>query len=229
MKKTIYTLDVDGYAPDIVELTRPLLERYAKKIGADLHVINTRKWPDAPPVYEKLQIFELAQQHDNDWNIFFDADALIHPDAPDLTNLLPQDTVANNWYDFAPNRWAYRDDRNFLRDGRHIGCGNWLAVASRLCIDYWHPLDDLSIEDAVARIYPIQAERLNGVSAEHLIDDFTCSRNIAKYGLKYTTIRGWLKDHKDGIANGDYFWHEYLLTRAEKVQSIRATLMRWRL
>lgn len=68
-KKTVFTLNVDGYAPEITALTYPLIEAYAEKIGADFHIISERKFPEWPVTYEKLQIFELAREMGNDWNI----------------------------------------------------------------------------------------------------------------------------------------------------------------
>jgi hypothetical protein len=45
LKKTIFTLNIDNYAPEIRDITRPLLERYAKKIGADIYDIEDRNFP----------------------------------------------------------------------------------------------------------------------------------------------------------------------------------------
>jgi hypothetical protein len=47
-KTTLYTLDVDGYAPDITRLTRPFLKHYAAKIGAELFIIDQRRSPAWP-------------------------------------------------------------------------------------------------------------------------------------------------------------------------------------
>ncbi|HWB97853.1 MAG TPA: hypothetical protein VG672_14160 [Bryobacteraceae bacterium] len=46
IKKTVYTLNIGDYAPEICALTYPLMEAYARKIGADFHVIRERKFPD---------------------------------------------------------------------------------------------------------------------------------------------------------------------------------------
>ena len=52
MKKTIYTLALRGYAPDLVAVTFQLMKAYAKKIEADFVVIEDRKYPDKYPTYE---------------------------------------------------------------------------------------------------------------------------------------------------------------------------------
>ena len=224
-KKTIFTLNVDGYAPEITALTYPLIEAYAEKIGADFHIIGERKFPEWPVTYEKLQIFELAQQMKNKWNIYIDSDALVHPDTPDLTSLLPRNTVAHFANDFAPVRW--KSDRFFQRDGRHLGSGNWLAVASDLCVDLWRPLDDLIMTEAIANIYPTVPERVSGlVNRSHLIDDYTLSRNIARFGLKFDTFRKIFIEagFKDG---GNFFYHHYLFPTDQKVVEMRKVLRTW--
>ena len=221
IKKAVFTLNVDNYAPEITALTYPLLEAYAKKIGADFRIISERKHPEFPSVYEKVQIRELGEG--NDWNIYIDSDALVHPDTFDITEHLHKDTVMHHGSDMAGNRWTY--DRFFRRDGRHIGSGNWLAVASDWCTpEFWAPLDDLTYEQALQNIHPIQNEIKCGITASHLIDDYTMSRNIAKYGLKFTTFFEIMKKLNH---NGEYFWHQYLVGTEEKVKQMNEVLVRW--
>ena len=237
-KKTIFTLNVDGYAPEITALTYPLIEAYADKIGADFHIISERKFPEWPVTYEKLQIYELAQQMENDWNIYIDSDALVHLDTPDVTKLLPRDTVAHFGKDVAPVRW--KTDKYFERDGRHFGTGNWFTVASDLCLDLWRPLDDLTPEQAIANIRPTVFETISGViNRAHLIDDYVLSRNIARFGLKATTFRqifsklGY-KEVRDAIGrviqnDGGYFlYHQYLLPQDQKVVEMKKVLRNWK-
>jgi hypothetical protein len=224
IKKAIFTLRVDDYAPEICELTFPLLHNYANKIGAEFVVIDQRRFPDWPPVYEKLQIYELAQEMQNDWNIYIDADALIHPDLMDLTTMLSKDTVAHHGSDFASQRWKY--DRFFLRDGRHIGSGNWFTIASDWCVDLWRPLDDLTLDEACINISPTLQERLSGCfDSSHLIDDYTLSRNIAKYGLKFVTIRKLLSDIDPNLQG--LFWHQYLVKADQKLLEMKQMLKTW--
>jgi hypothetical protein len=224
-KKTIFTLNLNGYAPEITDLTYPLIEAYARKIGAGIHTITERKFPEWPITYEKLQIFELAQKMENDWNIYIDSDTLVHPDTPDLTAMLPRDTVGHFWSDFAPVRW--KPDRFFERDGRNIGSGNWLAVASNLCVDLWRPLDDLTPQQAIANIFPTVAEQRSAVvERSHLIDDYVLSRNIAKYGLKFRRIKE-LFDEAGFEKGGYFFYHQYLYNTAQKVVELKKALRTW--
>lgn len=224
MKKIIFLLDIDDYAPDIKVITYPLIERYAKRIGADIHRITERKWPDYPVVYEKLQIHELAPKLGADWIIYIDSDALVHPDMPDFTELLPRDTVLQNGYDFVLNRIDIDD--YFRRDGRFIGTCNWFTIASIAMLDLWKPADDLTLEEMEKRMHCIQIEK-NAVNMEdgHLIDDFVLSRNVARFGLKYMTVPQMLA--KFGREGYCYLYHEYLIDRAEKVRRLTMMRDRW--
>lgn len=225
VRKTIFTVNVDDYAPEVTAITYPLIKRYADKIRADFHVITERKYPEFPPAYEKLQIFGLGPQMRNEWNIYLDSDALVHPDMVDPTVVLPRDTVMHHGHDFAPIRWRY--DRFFLRDGRHIGSGNWFTIASDWCIDLWKPLDDMTLEEALDNIFPTQQERDSGlIDPAHLLDDYTLSRNIAKFGLKFISFRQLMT--KYGWDNGTPFlWHHYTIPIEAKVLEMNRLLKHW--
>lgn len=220
MRKTLFTLNIDHYAPEITALTYPFLRRYAHKIGAEFQVISERKFPAWPVVYEKLQIFELGR--DNDWNIYIDSDALVHPDMFDVCDHLAANTVAHNASDMAGNRWRY--DRFFRRDGRHIGSCNWFTVASGECIDLWRPLE-IPLEEAMANIFPIVSEsNAECFGKEHLIDDYTLSRNIAQFGLKFSTVRAIMERNQD---RGNYLWHVYTVGRQEKLKQLKEVMRVW--
>jgi hypothetical protein len=224
MTKTVYTLNVENYNPDITALTYPLLKRWAQKIGAAFHVITERKFPYWPPVMEKLQLFDLGKQHKNDWNIYIDSDALVHPDFFDPTDYIQKDMVLHNGADFAGHRWSY--DEYFRRDGRHISSCNWFAVASDWCLDLWHPPENLTLEDALARIHPTVEELSTVITADHLIDDYLLSRNIARFGLKFKTVLTLTEEIK---APGNYLWHQYVLKEPEKIEQMKMVLRDWKL
>lgn len=204
MKKTIFTLSVDNYSPMVTDITFPWLKRYAKKIGADFQVITNRKFRSdgLPSVIEKLQIFELGRK--SDWNIYIDADCLVHPDFFDVTELLTPDTVLHNATDFALNRFKYDD--YFRRDGRNIGSCNWFTIAHRQCLDLWRP-PDISYKQAIRNIRPVRTETRNKIKPEHLLDDYILSRNIARFGLKVKLLRDLLTQLGNG--NGEYLWHPF--------------------
>jgi len=221
MKKVLYSLDVGGYAPEITEITFPIFREYAAKIGADFQVIGERKFPDFPPVYEKFQIWDLAGKNGADWHLFFDADALIHPDMFDVTAVVGKGVTLSVGTDFAPTR--FEPDEYFLRDGRWIGKGNWCLAASDWCLDIWRPLEDLTLEEAVSRIHPTADERAFGIRAEHLIDDYVVSRNIARFGLKHMLIPDICRD----VGASWQVWHNYKATIEEKAVAMRQALIAW--
>lgn len=168
MKKTVYTLCVDQYMPDLCALTLPNHAEYAERIGADFQIITKRWYPGWHPTYEKLQIYDLGQN--NDWNIHIDADILIHPSLRDVTEgSLPWQI---RWYSIYDASLYFACDRYFARDQRKLGvCSSFLAVPS-LCHEIWKPFS-CSYEEA-----------LKGINKPHGIDDYCFSRNFAKYGLK---------------------------------------------
>lgn len=225
MKKTLFTLNVDGYSPEITDMTYPLLKYYANKIGADFYVISERKYRDWPVTYEKLQIYDLAQEMKNDWNIYIDSDAIIHPETLDWTVFLNKDTVAHNGNDFANIRWRY--DKYFLRDGRHFGSCNWITIASDWCIDLWKPIDDMTPQEVISNIFPVVEELNTVITPEHLVDDYVLSRNIAKFGLKTKIFNDIIKDI--GMKDANFHWHLYTDPTAVKVQKMKELLNAWKI
>jgi hypothetical protein len=224
-KKCLFTLNVDNYSPQICEMTVPLFRQIAKKINADFYIIKDRRFPGFPAAYEKLQIYYLAQEMNLDWAWFLDIDAVVSPDIMDMTSIIPFDTVAHWGRDIASNRW--RMDQFFLRDGRQISSCNWNTLASKWCLDLWHPLNDISLEEAVSNIFPINIELDKGIYSEHLIDDYTLSRNIAKYGLKFTTFREQFV--KLGYAENAFVWHNYMLPLDQKIIETAKVLNAWKI
>jgi hypothetical protein len=227
VKKTLFTLDIpkeDGipYAPEISALTLPLMKSYADKIGADFCIIKERKFPNYPVTYEKFQVYGLTQQQQNDWTIFFDLDALIHPDFWDVTAVLDKSITASFGTDFTPIR--FKPDKYFLRHGLFQGKGNWCGIFSDWCTDYYHPLDDLTLEEAVANITPTAQELSTVITPSHLIDDYVVSRNISKYGLKHVLIPELEAQRK---APSGYIWHHYLVPVDKKVIMMKKQLMGW--
>jgi len=222
-RKTLYTLNVEGYAPEITALTYPLLRHYARKCGAEFHVITERRYPQWPVTYEKMQIHRLAQERGDDWSIYLDSDALVHPETLDWTNYLTPDTIAHNGMDMASVRWRY--DEYFRRDGRNIGSCNWNTIASSWCRDLWHPLE-LTPDEAVANIFPTVEELNTVITPEHLVDDYALSRNIARYGLKTKSI---IDLQQELIPGSNFYWHAYIIDTATKVEQMTKVIAEWKL
>lgn len=87
--RVVATLAVAGPGRDLLEISRPSLQRYAARIDADYHEI---KIPASP--YALGEKFRLRTLLDH-WErvLFLDADILVSPGCPDLFDLVPRGTV----------------------------------------------------------------------------------------------------------------------------------------
>lgn len=227
MKKILWTLNLDNaYSPPICSLTYPLFRRYADKIGAEFRVISERVYESCYPItIEKLQVGSY-HGHPNRWNIYVDSDTLIHPDFFDVTDHIDKSTVLFQSTDMAGNRFRYDD--YFRRDGRNIGACNWFIVASDWCDDLWH-FPEMDLDGILWSILPIQEELSSGhCSPSHLIDDYILSRNIARYGLKVTTLPEVLKRcGQPETESGRYLWHMYNCSEERKLLGMLHALKVW--
>lgn len=239
MRKTLYTLVVDDYAPAIRELTFPWLKHYAAKIGADFHVITERKYPEMPITFEKFQVGELAKERGDEWSIFLDADTLVNPEMFDPTNHLPKNAVAHNGKDFAGVRWTY--DKYLSRDGRNIGSCTWCVIASEWTVeDLWRKPDFVNlhspeylsqpnyvrdcVNEIFSKIHITVGEQNSGhCQTEHLIDDYLLSRNIARFGLHFTTLME-LCGALGMPPHNPHFWHKYTMSEDDKLREMVAIL-----
>lgn len=227
VRKTIYTLNVGDYEPRITELTYPLIQAYADKIGARFQVITERKRPEWPITIEKFQVAELARKNEDEWSYFIDSDTLINPEMFDVTEHLSKDTVAHNGNDMAGIRWSY--DKYFRRDGRHIGSCTWWVVASDWTVEDLWQLPQQSPEETFKRIHITVQEHNGGqCQTEHLIDDYTLSRNIARFGLKFETVvdicgrLAWQQPNGKGYS--PFLWHKYSTPSDSKVREMLLVL-----
>lgn len=202
MTKNIYLLNIENYAPEITAITYPAIEAYAEKIGALLIYITERKHPDMPPVYEKLQLYQLAKANPADWHIYIDSDCLLHSDTPDFTVM------------FEPGVYQPNSDPAHIRfnlerpDGRDIGTCNWFTVFHNDCLELFNPDIGLSAAEIYERCTPTEEEAAL-FDRTHLIDDFILSTNLAKHGFPY----------RNGF--NMFFHHEYLITREQKAENLR--------
>ena len=213
VKKTLYTLNLpqpDGkpYCPELTDITIPLMKKYAEKIGAEFYIIDKDKFPGMPVTMNKFQMYDLCKEREDDWSIYFDVDTVVHPDFFDPTAHVTKDTTVSGMVsDFTPVR--FKPDEYFLRDGRYQGKGTFFLAWSDLCLDFVNPNQDISFEEMVSRISPTVNELKNGVTPQHLLDDYMVSRNIARYSLKHVLVSQI--QQKYGI-QGASFIHFYVKT-----------------
>lgn len=186
MKKRIFTLDVDGkYNEEIKALCIPYQALFAEKIGASYTILTRREFSDPadkskPSISDKFRLFKIAQEEDT-WTWFLDIDAMIHPDALDMTALIRPESVFIYGRDCSIQR--FRNNPYFQRDSRWHGACTWNVLCSHLTADLWTPPDDPAW--CVNQIRPTVFEKHVKTPAS-LLDDYCLSMNIARFGLQYS-------------------------------------------
>jgi hypothetical protein len=213
MKKALVTLDIK-YNKNITNITYPYMREYAKKIGAEFIIISKRKFPHLSANMEKFQLYEISK--DYDWTIFIDADALVHPNCPDLTEIYRKDYVVFNRCDYYPFRFKHN---NYVRrDGRNLGATTWICAFSDWNRHLWKPHEDPN--QFLDQINPMDLEKNFGYTSSHILDDYIVSRNIAKYGLKVETFCDMIP--KDTMGEINYwFTHNFCISEEEKLSSLK--------
>lgn len=204
MRKLIHVVNINDFFPDLFALTYPTIRSYAERNGYMINMITERKFPDYPINYEKMQVYEDGK--DAEVNILCDADMLIHPEFPDVTEFLKRDSIAfNDNYNIS---WKYHVDRikYFMRDGRDVGIATNFVVSSDWTHDVWEPLSlsQKDIED-LAKKENTDTGGADGRGWGHYADEFALSYNMAKYGLKYTgvTWEDWMRPWLIHTGTGD--------------------------
>ncbi len=174
MRKTIYVVCVDGYFPELCKLTIPNIKAYAERIGSNICLIEDRVFPDFPPTYEKLQVFKRSIENRDDYSILIDADMMISPLFDDVAKIVPLDHLGLNMR-YEANALFEKDDY-FERDGRNIGVVTHFLVVPKRCLDALVPLE-MEAKEALGR-----------TKRPFIIDEYCVSRNVARFGLKTTSI-----------------------------------------
>ncbi len=171
MQIKIHVVNINDYFPELFALTLPTIEAYAKKIGATLNIITSRKYPEWPVLTEKLQVYDYG--HDADWNLLIDADILVHPDTPNPFEAYKFNPAIVGDKDDYKASGQFKLDKYFIRDGRDFGIVGCLIATSRLTHDLWEFPTDLSREEVLENIHDKKS-----------VDEYVISRNLAKYNLK---------------------------------------------
>lgn len=172
-KCCIHTVVINDWRPDICSITIPNLKRYAERIGAEFNIISKPRFPDYPPNYERLQVWEAGR--DFMWNMCIDADTVLHPDFENPTVwIMPNQCGSATMTD--ARRW-FAWNKYFERDGREIGIGDSFVVSSWLTHDIWQPLD-----------MPFSEARKLCLVDERMVSEYCLSLNVAKFGLKFNGV-----------------------------------------
>ena len=83
--------------------------------------------------------------------------------------------------------------------------------------DWFWPEVDWQCLQARFSTLPAVSELAAGITPEHLVDDFALSNNIARFGLKFTTLMQLWRDH--GLVKPDLFHHD--TRHCQRMQYIR--------
>lgn len=89
--KAIVTICIGKAHESIFKISRPTLENYANKIGADFVVIDKPKISTTSPHYEKFQLYDILTKYRR--IIYLDCDLIVRPDCPDLFEKVPEDKI----------------------------------------------------------------------------------------------------------------------------------------
>jgi hypothetical protein len=214
MKSAIYTLNINNYFPEMLEITIPLMREYANRIGSDFIEITERKFPNWHMIYEKLQIYELGKNYD--WNIFFDGDLLVNPLMfQDLTKL---DNDRVYFKDGYRANIKFKMTSKFLpvfkKDGRNIGISTCFVSSPKSCHTIWKPLD-ITPDEAINEI--IIGHHDKSSATNNAQDELALSYNLAKYHLKFSGI-----DQR-------FIFHPYdSISNEEKLKQVKDILNKWR-
>jgi hypothetical protein len=170
MRKCIHTIVIDDWFPELCAITLPLIEVWAKRIGADFHLIKETKFPGFPPNYEKFQIWEAGKGYE--WNIYLDADMVINPEKIyDFTRQDPRYFYFES--ELLNPKELYRSHPYFMRDGRNFGVSDCFLITSLFTHDLWHPHH---IDFDLMKRFCVRGERM--------VSEFAINLNIARFGLK---------------------------------------------
>jgi hypothetical protein len=214
MKKLLVTLDIN-YTKEITDITYPYMQSYARKIDADFKIITEIKFESQPVNIEKFQLYELSK--DYDWTIFIDADALIHPNCPDVTEVYGKDNVIFNGYDLYPLRFKHNNYTR--RDKRNIGASTWFSVFSDWTRHLWKPYENP--KEYINQINLMNLEKNFGYSPEHILDNYLVSRNIAKYGIKVKSIMYDMFNNHPNITFLPFLIHQFCITQEQKIKFLK--------
>lgn len=168
MTKCVHTVVIDGWFPEMCDVTVPLIKKWAHRIKADFNLIDKPKF-GCTPNYEKMQIWEIGA--DYDWNVYIDADMVINPDK------MLDFTLQNPRYFYYESRLCdlsrcFFDHPYFMRDGRGLGVSDCFLATSSYVHDLWHP-PTMPIEKvkSLCRLDP------------RMVSEAVISLNIARFGL----------------------------------------------
>jgi len=103
MKLAIVSIAIGKNFVNLSQVTFPIIEKYAKRIGADFIPITEQKVSITSPHWEKFQLFDYLEIYDR--ILYLDCDILIKEDADNLFEVVPYEKLGMfNEAPFTSNR-----------------------------------------------------------------------------------------------------------------------------
>lgn len=117
--KAVITLSIGDTANRLGQITHPLLQSYANKIGADFVIINSYAMGFDNAFFEKYQIYHLLEKYDR--IIYIDTDIIVDSQCPDLFEIVPED----NFGAFVVSNYTYFHDGAVKDIQQELGSIGW--------------------------------------------------------------------------------------------------------
>lgn len=148
-KLCVATIATGERGRQMLEISRPSLQQYAERVGADYHELTSDR-PAIPvyPVWDKFRVEKLFDFYDR--IVYIDADVIVRPTAPDLFALVPDTHVGKHddlQFMSAGFAWFYAEVEELCRSQGYtlpiippwmLNSGVW--IASRRHRDCFKPM-----------------------------------------------------------------------------------------
>jgi hypothetical protein len=201
-ERAVVTVVIGDDAEQMHAATKPSQRAYAEKVGADYHVIRGHTQDLRMACAEKWRV-GVYVPHYPGGTLYLDADVWVHPNSPDVFDLVPAGAVGMRDISDQPNllAWAgpkYRElcDTQGVRPhprglSRYWNSGVWVGRPEHA--GYWAP---------PAHPYP----------AEHCTEEHWCRHTLAASGWPIHDLGErwnwlWYQDRQCGRAAGCWFLH----------------------
>lgn len=89
MTTAVVTITIGDFYQGISEVTHPMIKGYADKIKSDFIVLRENKYPIFD--YNKFELYNILRDYQR--VLFIDTDVIIHPETPNIFNVVPEDKI----------------------------------------------------------------------------------------------------------------------------------------
>lgn len=209
--RLIITVATGDSAQAVLAATRPLMESYAQRVGADFLALTNTKYDWWG--FEKFRVRYFAQQYDE--TLFLDSDVIVRPDCPDLFEL--QESGPAVWmhddFDYLPQRdWMQSERTAVMRsegiedDRTPTMCLNsGVVLCTRDTAKVWFPPRDKST-------FP----------TSHCAEQFWVERNALEMGEvgrldRRFNCQWWMPDFETAK---EHAWIIHLANCPDKIKSV---------